>query len=255
MKKISILCAAAAALLSGCSSGQEWWSQTAGDDAGQVEFRCLPDASVTERTRATAELPASCIPSPDQFRLTVSNTSGSYYQEYAGLSAYDKPYMTAGAYTVTASYGDPEAEGVTACCFEGSTDFTIVARKTVDAVITACLSNSAVRLTTTDWFDKYYSDATFTVTTGAGNQFSFSSSSDLLIFVQAGTTLRLKGSAVKTNGVKVEFPEYEIGSTEAQTQHTITVDASQVGGTTLTVRLNDELTEVTPVEVELNPEA
>lgn len=254
MKKHLMMCAMAVALLSGCSKEQV---QTNSEpDLGQAEFSCTSYAQVEEQTRAQVELPSSCKPAENQFTLRVTNTSGSYEKEYANLGAYDKPFMPIGTYTVTARYGDPTQEGPTAYAYAGSTDFTIVARKTIEASITATLVNSAIQLTTSEWFNNYYTDAQFTVTTSAGNKFNFSAAPSSLIFVEAGTTLKIKGTAVKAqNGVAVEFPEYEIGTTAKQTRHTIRIDASQVGGGSLEIRIDDTLIEVPAVEIELNPEA
>lgn len=253
MKKY-LLIATAAMLLSGCSKEQETPAPQT-EDYGYVEFVCAAEALVDETTRATKPLPESCIPASNDFKLTVSNPSGSYNQTYASLSSYDKPYMTAGDYTVTATYGDPDAEGATAYCFEGTTAFTIVARETISATIAPALVNSAIKLTTTEWFNNYYTGASFTVTTES-NSFSFPVPSEQMIFVKAGTTLKLKGTATKSqNGVAVSFPEYEIGSTAARTLHTITVDASQAGSDAIHIEFDDTLTEVTPIDVEINPEA
>ncbi len=53
------------------------------------------------------------------------------------------------------------------------------------------------------------------------------------------------------------FPEHTIGTAAASALHTITVDASQAGGGVLILSLGTEedMIEVAPVEIELNPEA
>jgi hypothetical protein len=130
--------------------------------------------------------------------------------------------------------------------------------KTIQKTITASLTNSVISLECGEWFKKYYSEAQFTVQTEAGNNFSFthSSSPDTPIFVKPGSKLLLKGTAVKAqNGVKVEFPQQQIGVTTARTWHKIRIDASQAGQGSISIRLDDTLTEVPPQEIELNPEA
>lgn len=155
--------------------------------------------------------------------------------------------MPSGDYTATISYGDPQQEGSTAFCYQGALDFTILARKTIQKTITASLTNSVISLECGEWFKKYYSEAQFTVQTEAGNNFSFthSSSPDTPIFVKPGSKLLLKGTAVKAqNGVKVEFPQQQIGVTTARTWHKIRIDASQAGQGSISIRLDDTLTEV-----------
>lgn len=73
--------------------------------------------------------------------------------------------------------------------------------------------------------------------------------------MKAATKLFLSGSATKTNGVKVEFPETEIGTTAARTWHTILLDAGAVGQASITVSLDDSPIEIKEVDVELNPDA
>ena len=73
--------------------------------------------------------------------------------------------------------------------------------------------------------------------------------------MQAGTALYLSGTAVKTNGVEVSFPETLIGRTTARTWHTLSIDAGSVGQTGLIVSLDDMPVAIEEIPVELNPEA
>lgn len=240
-------------LLSGCSKEPA----AEADGMGRVSFACTPDIVVEEQTRATVQLPLE-IPAAADFTLKVTNADGSYSEEYDRFRDYDQPLMKSGEYTASFSLGDPDAESSTAYRFEGSTDFKVTANRTTTVTVRPKLVNSAVRLATTEWFDNYYSSAEFTVTTSAGNSFAFTPTSGQTIYMKAGTTLKLKGSAVKAqNGAEVTFPEHSIGATSASTLHTITVDASQAGGGTLRITLGteDEMIEVAPVDIELNPEA
>ncbi len=251
-KHLLIIATWGGVILSGCSK-----ETTEADGTGRAAFACIPDIAVEEQTRATdrVQLPIE-VPAAADFKLTVVNDD--YYEEYEHFRDYDQPLMTSGEYTATFSLGDPEAESSTAYCFEGSTVFEVTANRTTTVTVSPKLVNSAIRLSVTEWFDKYYSSAQFTVTTEAGNNFAFTPTSGQTIFVKAGSSLKLKGSAVKAqNGAEVTFPEHEIGITQATTLHTITVDASQAGGGTLSISLGteDEMTEVEPVEIELNPEA
>ncbi len=254
MKKYSLIAAiwwGGVALLSGCSKEAE------ADGMGRADFACLPDIAVEEMTRATAQLPIE-VPAAADFKLTVANADGSYSEEYEHFRDYDQPLMKNGEYVATFSLGDPDAENSTAYCFEGSTAFKVTANRTTPVTVRPKLTNSAVRLSTTEWFDNYYSSAEFTVTTASGNSFHFTPTSGQTIFVKAGTTLKLKGSAVKAqNGVEVTFPETAIGTAAASALHTITVDASKAGGGVLILSLGTEedMMEVAPVEIELNPEA
>lgn len=239
-------------LMSGCSK-----EAAEADGSGYAAFACMPDIVVDEQTRATVQLPIA-IPAAADFKLTVANADGSYSEMYEHFRDYDQPLMKSGEYTATFSLGDPEAESSTAYRFEGSTLFKVTANRTTQVTVRPKLVNSAIRLSTTEWFDNYYSSAQFTVTTEAGNSFTFTPTSGQTIFVKAGTALKLRGTAVKAqNGAEVTFPESTIGTTKASSLHTLTIDAAQAGGGALRITLGstDEMTEVAPVEIELNPEA
>lgn len=250
MKKHLFMCATAALLLSGCSKEQQGGG-TPASDSGRVEFACSPEAQVENLTRATVSLPEACVPATNLFTITVTG-NGETRKCVAGDNVYS---FVSGEYTAKATYGDASKEGAGACYFEGERTFTVEAESEQTVAIAAKLANSAIRLTTGEWFDKYYKDAAFVVTTSAGNSFEFAAASDVLIFVQAGTTLKLKGTATKAQtGASVEFPESVIGTTKACAQYTIAVDASQAGAGTVNISFEETLTEVDPYEYELNPE-
>lgn len=258
---LSTLTALALLLGGGCSRDEA--PDAASSAEGRIEFQAEISAEVTQQTRAQVTLPSNYRPSSvSNFKLIIKgkeNTSTSeILMEYPAFSDYNTPFMDSGAYTATISYGDPEAEGPSKFCYAGTVDFEVIARKTTHTTITAGLSNAAISLSCGEWFNKYYTDANFVIRTESGNSFSFpqNSSASAPIFVKPATRLFLKGTAVKAqNGVKVEFPEYEIGTTAARSWHKIVIDASQVGEKILLILLDDTLTEVAPVEVELNPEA
>ena len=211
-------------------------------------------------TRATTDLPQTVIPDAGDFWLLIKGKPGteteSFSAEYEQFRTYDKPYMASGDYTATVRYGDPTQEGVTAYCYEGTQDFTILARQTIQQSITASLVNSVISLSCSEMFNKYYTNAEFTVRTESGNEFSFANASSAMIFVKPDSKLFLSGTATKSqNGVEVTFPEHEIGSTVARTWHKIVVDASQVGQGSIDIRLDDTLTPIEIEEIEINPEA
>lgn len=177
------------------------------------------------------------------------------------LADYDQPLLAEGNYTASFTYGDPEAEGAGAACFSGEEAFTIVARKTVTEPVSVSLANSVFTLVFSDWFRKYYSEFTVNIRTDSGFRAGFVGSASSPLpqtvpqFVKAGTGLYMSGSATKTNGVEVAFPETLVGTTAARTWHTVTVDAGQVGQAGIVVSLDDTPVAVEEIPVELNPDA
>lgn len=168
----------------------------------------------------------------------------------------DLPYLYGGDYTLTLTYGEPTDEGYNKPYFYGECDFTIYGRKSDTKSTTVELSNSIIRaIETTEYFDNYYTSAEFTITTSQGNSISLDPGIQTLYFVEAGTTLTLSGSAVKSNGYTVTFSG-EIGKTEANSCYTITVDAENVAGNSISVNFNDDtsLFDIVEIDAELNPD-
>lgn len=264
MKKILYaLTIAAAALAGGCSSDKEPIGE-GNSDTGEVRITVAASAEVAVETRAgTINLPAASIPDGDRFALRITGTYHDdmgqeqlYDRSWATVGAFDSPKMVRGDYTAAVTYGDMEMEGVNAACFSGTQDFSIFARKTVSATITASLQNAAFQVDFGEWFKKYYNNVIITIRTESDHSFTFTPANTSVVFVKPAAKLFLKGSAVKTqNGVAVEFPETEIGTTAARTLHTVTVDASQAGGGKLLVDLDDNFIELEETVIELNPEA
>ncbi len=205
-------------------------------------------------------LPAEYIPGTENLRLEISSGIGTV-ASYDVMSDYDQPLLQAGDYQADFSYGNPDTEGENAGCFKGTKQFTVVARKTTTEQVSLSLVNSVYSLSCSEWFRQYYTDYDLTVRTESGFRSGFSGSTakpltgTLPVFVKAATKLFLSGSATKTNGVKVEFPETEIGTTAARTWHTILLDAGAVGQASITVSLDDSPIEIKEVDVELNPDA
>lgn len=251
------------ALLFGCAKED---ATTDSSGYGSVDFQCNTISIVenTTQTRATVELPSEVIPEANLFSLNitgdyldpVSGEAKRYEQDYSNMDAYDSPIVPKGDYIAGISYGDINLEGADRACFKGSASYEIIARKEIEQAITAKLVNSAIAVTFDEWFNKYYANAIITIRTESNNSFDFTqTSSSMLIFVKPITKIFMSGSATKIqNGVVVEFPEFEIGATKVQTKHTINVEASEVGGAIFNVTFDDTVIEVTPEEIELNPE-
>lgn len=262
MKRVFKL-VAVVALMASCAQKESTDSQYG---EGLVRFECAAQQTVSETTKAaTYELPSELIPNGEEFSLALTGTyvnpdtqqSDDFSANYSTVRSYNEslPPLTAGDYHAAISYGDISIEGADNACFAGELDFEVVARKTSNETIAASLANSAIRLSTTEWFDKYYADAEFTIVTAAGNEFNFEPHGDEIIFVQPNSKLVLKGSAVKSQtGVAVDFPANTIGTTSVRTLNTIVVDASQAGGASISISFDQTLTEVKLDDCELNPE-
>lgn len=264
MKRIPYLLLLAATLLNGCTKPTDGSPTPSEEGFGNVRISTSVSATVGTQTRAeaTTELPTEIIPDGNTLPLHIvgiysDNTPEvPYDQEWTSLSEFDSPMMPRGSYIAELASCDGEAEGPDAACFAGKAEFSIRARETSSTDIVVALQNAAVQLTFDKWFTSYYSEAEFTLRTETGNTFNNTPDQRPLLFVKPDTKLYLSGTAVKSqNGVKVEFPEAEIGTSAARTLHTVQIRASQVGSSGLTIQLDDTFTEIEETVIELNPEA
>lgn len=266
MKKLFAACALLTALAAGGGCADDPAEESEGQ--GRIEFALstsgdVPTADQPVRAEARRTLPASCVPIEGHFSLRITDAQDTELHYYPTREEYDTPLLERGAYHGYFAYGNPEAEGPTAYYYEGSVDFTVVARKTTVVPATAALANAAVSLETTEWFDNYYTTANLKIRTESGYERTFTVNKGaglrpnpaVPFFVKPDTRLFLSGTALKTNGVEVAFTETEIGRSRARYWHSVKVDMSQSAQLTLHVTLDDEPTEIKETIVELNPDA
>ncbi|MFI3320597.1 MAG: DUF4493 domain-containing protein [Rikenellaceae bacterium] len=236
----------------------------------------IQDGVSTAQSRAIDgyfEIPSTLIPSAEDLTLILKGDytdpedgiEKEYYGEFANIAEFNASdggegvTLPAGDYTATLSDGnDIDDEAETNSCFGGEVAFTLVARDNdAEVTIEVTLLNSIISLSTTDYFDNYYTSVELTVTTASGTEITFDpkadGNDDRLFFVKPNTTLTLKGSAIKTNGSEVTFSETLIGTTAPTTRSEIIVDASLVGGLSVTYSLDDSVTQLPEQSFELNP--
>lgn len=252
--RVILLLASAAVAAGGCAKNE---TPADGNGYGTLRIDCRPDAMITTR----AEIAVTPVPTAEELALTISGTEFS--KTWESLSAFNDAGETipAGSYTAELSYGDPTAEGVGKPYYYGSKEIEIVARQSVEETIPVQIANAQVLVTATESFLNYFHDATFTVTTSAGNRFTFTpgaETADEAVFVEAGTTLTLTGTAKlqSQTGTAFDrnyaFPEQRLDRTVARTRHTFLFDARDNGSATLTINLDDGFLDERTIDVELN---
>lgn len=252
--RLILLLASAAVAAGGCSENE---TPADSDGYGTLRIACRTDAMITTR----AEIAVTPVPNAGDLSLTISGTEFS--KTWESLSAFNDAGETipAGSYTAELRYGDPKAEGVGKVCYYGSKAIEIVARQRVEETIPVQIANAQVLVSATESFLNYFHDATFTVTTSAGNRFTFTpgaETADEAVFVEAGTTLTLTGTAKlqSQTGTAFDrnyaFPEQRLDRTVARTRHTFLFDARDNGSATLTINLDDGFLDERTIDVELN---
>ena len=250
----SVLSVLAIFLAGGCAKNE---APAGNEGYGTLRIACSTDPTVSTR----AEIETGPVPATGDFSLTISGSD--YLQEWESIPAFNasETTFTAGSYTVEIEAGDPTTEGVDKPYYFGTKNIEIVARKSVEETIQARIANSQVFVNTTESFRKYFHDATFTVMTSAGNRFTFTpgaESSDVAVFVEAGTKLTLTGEAKLQSQTGTDFdraytfPEQTLEQTVARTRHTFLFDARDNGSATVTINLYDEYLDERTITVELN---
>lgn len=242
---------------------------TSADEWGTASFDCsmLSSVSCTTRSSDIYYIPEDLIPATGDIVLKITGSyidseteqSTSYSYGPLSLSTYNtsQPMMIASDdYNAQFSWGTAGTEGESAPYFSGETDFEVIARGTTTEDVSLVLQNSIITVEFDEMFENYYSDASFTVSTGSGNSFDFSSdTTDAIVFVEASTTLTLSGSATKTrDGSSITFNAAVIGQTTAQTLSRINITADSIGGENINITVDDTITEMEPTQIELNPQ-
>lgn len=236
---------------------------------GEVTFECsiLDVVDQTTRSSQIYTLPEDLVPSAEELTLEIS---GSYIDpenqlttpySYGPLLLSDytasKPMMIASdTYNAKFHWGEEGVEGESSPYFSASVDFEVIARGSTTEQLTISLQNSIICMEFDDIFSNYYTDAAFTISTGSGNSFDFSAATiDKIVFVEASTSLTLSGSAVGIrDGMSVSFNAAYIGSTTKQTLSRINITADSIGGENLNITLDDAITIIEPIVIELNPQ-
>lgn len=257
MKNLLICLLASAALTAGGCSKQE--TPADGNGYGTLRIVSLSDPNITTR----GEVETSPVPTAGEFALKITGTDCD--RSWKSITEFNESSerFKAGSYTARISCGDPKAEGVDKPCYEGEKSFTIVARQESRESIPARIVNSQVAVTSTESFRQYFHEATFTVTTSAGNRFTFTPGTDeeKAVFVEAGTRLTLTGTAKlqSQTGTAFDrtytFPEQTLEKTVARTRHTFRFDARDNGSATVTINLYDEYLDERTITVELNDDS
>lgn len=257
---------AVALVTTACSLDEIDYSDSSAElEYGSVSFACTTLTAAIEATRADEgyTIPDKYVPKTDSLLVLVTGTYvddnwlwADYSYGPVTVLEYNTelPFMVAdGFYSAQIYYGDAAIEGDSAVYFNASFDFDVVARDTVTMEVSVPLENAIVAVSADEIFTNYYTDAVFTVVTGAENSFEFNVPTDKIVFVEADTELTLSGTATR-NGQRVTFNSTSIGTTAKQTLSSINITASSVGSQTINITLDDTITQIEATTIELNPQ-
>lgn len=190
----------------------------------------------------------TALPSASEFTVTISDEQDNL-TPVTDLSA--PVTLAAGNYTATASYGSLTDEGFDKPCFQGKQTFAVTGGSSQNVTITVKLAGSIVKLSFTDNFTNYFSDYTFTITTGGGTVITLPKSETRAVFMDA-YSFKISGILTNQSGAVQTFAEKEFKNLEPATCYTVKFDASNVGSNTITITFDETTVDADLVEVDLN---
>jgi len=220
--------------------------------AGFISFSVQADELVTDQTRSNVSDYVTSLPSQGEFTIVITNSKDE--EVYNGLlSAYQtNTSLPSGNYSVTATYGSATDEGFDKPFFTGTQSFAVTGGNTTSVTVNVKLGNALVKVGCTENFSNYYTDYTMTLTTGNGTTLSFPKGETRAAFIDA-YTLEVSGVLTSQGGTQMTFSKsYSNGSISPATCYTLLFDASNVGGTTITISFNDSVEDVELGTIELN---
>ena len=215
---------------------------------GQVAFVLSSDLEIADKTKSNVSQ-FTTLPSSGDF--TISITDASSAPVWSGkLSDWDPAtLLQAGNYKVTATYGSIEEEGFDKPYFTGSEEFTVKGGESTSVSVPVALGNTVIKISCSDYFNRYYTDYTFKLTRDGAEIATFVKGETKAAFVDG---YKIKVEGVLTGEVKTYNFSKEYTGLDEATAYTINFDAPNVGGSTITISFNDTVETVELGDYELN---
>lgn len=215
---------------------------------GQVSFSLSSNDQIADQTKSNVSS-FTQLPSTGNFTITIKDAAEATF--WTGkLSEWDETtLLPAGVYTATATYGDLEEEGFDKPFFTGASSFTVVGEKTTAVSITVSLANTVIFISCTDNFKNYYEDYTFSLVRDDVTIANFVKGETKAAFVD-GYKITLQGTVKSPTKTQTFAKDYT--NLNAATAYEVLFDASNVGGATVTISINNTVENVELGDVELN---
>ena len=215
---------------------------------GQVSFVLSSDLEIADQTKSNVSQ-FTTLPSTGEF--TISITDASSAPVWSGKLADWDPAtnLQAGNYMVTATYGSIEEEGFDKPYFTGSANFSVAGEQKTDVKITFSLCNTVVLVKCTDNFKNYYQDYSFKLSRNNSEIVTFVKDDARGAFVD-GYKFTLSGTVISPTKTQTFSKDYT--SLHEATAYTFLFDASNVGGTSITVTFNNNVETIELGDLELN---
>ena len=215
---------------------------------GQVSFVLSSNLEIADLTKSSVSQ-FTTLPSSGDF--TISITDASSAPVWSGKLADWDPAtnLQAGNYNVTATYGSIEEEGFDKPYFTGSANFSVAGAQKTEVKITVSLGNTVILVRCTDNFKNYYQDYNFKLSRNNSEIVTFVKDDERGAFVD-GYKFSLSGTVTSPTQTQNFSKDYT--SLHEATAYTFLFDASNVGGTSITVTFNNNVETIELGDLELN---
>lgn len=244
----ALMIAVLAAGLTACSDENPW---ATADGEGKLTV------SVTTDTDITVGVPRKAVPgtraagtdtnAPEAsaFSIKLEKSDGSYSKQWDKLADFNnESSIPTGIYTLTAYYGEMEAQGYDSPYYAGTQEVSVLEARETVAELTASLANSMVTVNYTETFKKYFADYTATLQSSGHAPVELDNSRQGEAVYVAPGTVDLSVAITKPNGQSVTI---QPASFQAVAKHhyniTLDVNNGQIGDAQFVVYFDDTLTQ------------
>lgn len=157
--------------------------------------------------------------------------------------------LLTGNYDAFLTYGSEDEEGVDKPRMHAHAEFSVESEKLTTVNMEAKLANSIIKIVCTEAFKQYYSNASFTVTTGSANKFVISDGQSAFL---EPYRFQITGKMKKQQNIDATFTYICDMSLKPACCYTITIDTSNTGSNTVSITFDNSVQTVDLGEVDIN---
>lgn len=218
---------------------------------GRIDVRVNADSSLSDKmSRATEEVIA---PDSKDFALTIESADGEVSNSWDNLENFEPVFVEVGTYTVTASYGDKNAEGFDALSYLGSTSVDVRKDETVEASVNCTINKARVSVSYTEDFKSYFTSYSAYINSSKGNKVTYTADETRgAYFVPGDLGLFLVVNRQGVSKTVTLNPKNFTAEVKHDYHLTMDVDASTAS---LKILFNDDPSSVQNVEINISDEA
>lgn len=242
---------AAAALLTGCDDSVGSTSEKQGRIFPTVSVNA--DVISSENAQSGTKSRASMGVDPSQLAIDLNSADGSVVRHWDSLDQFPTGEDWAvGAYTMEASYGSLDEEGINKPYYYGRTEFTVKDSETTPVKLTAQLANSMVTVSYTENFKKYFQTYSLELLTAGNNRVAYPADAAGSCYVKPGS-VTLSLNVRKFNGTEATLTPASF-TAEARHHYRLSLDVATGSGDGMLVLQFDEMLAKEDVTVDLSDE-